>query len=116
VLVRRFSALSLTAVALLAMTGFVNSWFLVGSVENLFGLTYGRWLLAKIILFSIAVTIGAINLLRLKPRLLAGAPPWRKTEIAAAQLQLNVQMELALAMAIVIIVAILGILPPAVFH
>jgi putative copper export protein len=55
--VRRFSALSLGGVALLAATGFINSWFLVGSFSNLIEQTYGRWLLAKIILFCFAVAI-----------------------------------------------------------
>jgi copper resistance protein D len=114
VLVRRFSALSLAAVALLAVTGFVNSWVLVGSLSNLGGQIYGRWLIAKICLFCFAVVIGAVNLLRLKPRLLAGNPPPPEAEVVAAQLQFNVQMELTLGTGMVVIVAILGILPPAI--
>ena len=115
-LVRRFSALSLAAVTALATTGFLNAWFLVGSVENLFGEVYGRWLLIKIILFGITVVIGAINLLRLKPRLLAENLPPHEGEITASQLQHNVQMELILSTGIIFVVAILGILPPADFH
>jgi putative copper resistance protein D len=113
-LVRRFSAMSLIAVALLTATGLVNGWILVGSIANLFGQTYGRWLLAKIFLFGIAVTIGAVNLLRLKPRLLAENSPPQTAEAATAQLQSNVQMELILGTAIVLVVAVLGILPPAI--
>lgn len=113
VLVRRFSALSLTTAALLAVSGLVNSWFLVGSMHNLFATTYGRWLLAKIIFFCAAVTIGAVNLLRLKPRLLAGDASSRRPETTAAQLQSNVQIEFWLGALIVVIVAVLGILPPA---
>jgi len=115
-LVRRFSALSLAAVTALAVTGFVNAWFLVGSVENLFGEVYGRWLLTKIILFGITVVIGAINLLRLKPRLLADNLPPHNGEIAASRLQHNVQLELILSTGIIFVVAILGILPPADIH
>ena len=113
-LVRRFSALSLGSVALLATTGFVNSWFLVGSFSNLLEQHYGRWLLAKIILFCFAVTIGAVNLLRLKPLLLIEDSQAQNFETTVAQLQFNVRMELILGTAIIIIVAILGILPPAV--
>jgi copper resistance protein D len=112
-LVRRFSALSLGSVALLAVTGFVNSWFLVGSFSNLFEQNYGRWLLAKIILFCFAVAIGAVNLLRLKPRLLIENSQTKNPEATVAQLQFNVQTELFLGIAIVVVVAILGILPPA---
>jgi putative copper resistance protein D len=113
VLVRRFSALSLISVALLTVTGLVNGWYLVGSVENLFRETYGRWLLAKIIFFALAVAIGAVNLLRLKPRLVTGSTPTKSAEVTAAQLQFNVQTELILDLVIVVVVAVLGILPPA---
>ena len=71
------------------------------------------WLLAKIILFGVAVAIAAVNLLRLKPRLVTEITRVQNAEPTAARLQFNVHMELALGMAIVIIVAILGILPPA---
>lgn len=111
-LVRRFSALSLGSVALLAATGFINGWFLVGSFSNLLGESYGRWLLLKIILFCFTVVIGAVNLLRLKPRLEIKNPQMQNSEATVAQLQFNVRMELILGTAIVIIVAILGILPP----
>jgi putative copper resistance protein D len=112
-LVRRFSAISLAAVSLLTVTGLVNSWFLVGSVSNLFAEPYGRWLLAKIIFFSIALAIASMNLLRLKPRLLIESSQPEKANATVAQLQSNVQVELVLGLAIVIIVAVLGILPPA---
>jgi putative copper resistance protein D len=112
-LVHRFSALSLGSVAVLAATGFINSCFLAGSFSNLFAQIYGRWLLAKIILFCFAVAIGAVNLLRLKPRLMLEKSQVENPEAAAAQLQFNVHVELFLAIAVVIVVAILGILPPA---
>jgi putative copper resistance protein D len=112
-LVRRFSALSLVSVALLTATGLVNSWYLVGSLANLSGQIYGRWLLLKVVLFALSVGIGAINLLRLKPRLSADHPAGQKDE-AVARLQFNVQLELLLGAIIVIVVAILGILPPAI--
>jgi copper resistance protein D len=112
-LVRRFSLLSLISVALLAATGLVNSWFLVGSFANLFEQAYGRWLLLKIILFGFAVAIGAVNLLRLKPRLEIKGSQAQKTKATATRLQFNVKVELLLSVAIIIVVAILGILPPA---
>jgi copper transport protein len=96
-------------VALLALTGFVNAMFLVGSPTNLFHSIYGRWLLAKIILFMLITGFGAVNLLGLKPRLdgrEAAAP-------AARRLRSNVRVELFIAMIIITIVAIMGVLPPA---
>jgi copper resistance protein D len=113
-LVRRFSVSSLIAVSLLVITGYINSWFLVGSVSNLFSEPYGRWLLAKIIFFGIALAIAAINLLRLKPRLLVESAQPDMAAVTVAQLRRNVQIELLLGSAIIIIVAVLGILPPAV--
>jgi putative copper resistance protein D len=113
-LVRRFSAMSLAAVSLLAVTGFVNSWFLVGSFSNLVGQPYGRWLLVKIIFFCAALVIASVNLLRLKPRLLVEISRPEMAEATVAQLRMNVQLELFLGAVIIIVVAILGILPPAI--
>ena len=107
-LVRRFSAVSLAAVSVLVVTGWVNSWFLAGSFSNLLAHTYGRFLLLKIALFVLTVVLGAVNLLRLKPRLAL-----ENSEKAAAQMQLNVQAELFLGTAVIVVVAILGTLPPA---
>jgi putative copper export protein len=112
-LVRRFSAVSLASVALLSLTGLANSWFLVGSFANLFQQAYGRWLLLKIILFLAAVALGAINLLRLKPRLATETRETQKYESACRQLLVNVQAELFLGVIILVVVAVLGILPPA---
>lgn len=112
VYVRRFSAISLGSVALLAVTGLVNACSLVGSFRNLVGQPYGRWLLLKLVLFALAIAIGAINLLRLKPRLSNAPLPSTDYERTAAQLDLNVRLEIFLAAGVVVIVAILGILPP----
>lgn len=112
-LIRRFSALSLFSVSLLTATGLINSWFLVSSFSNLFNQTYGHWLMVKITFFCVAVAIGAVNLLRLKPSLSVESLQSQNAQMTAAQLQFNVQVELILGMTIVIVVAILGILPPA---
>lgn len=112
VLVRRFSATSLVSVALLAASGLGNSWFLVGSVSNLIGTTYGRILLGKVGLFCAMVAIGAFNLLYLKPRLSTGGADENK-ESAEARLRFNVLVEVAFASGVMIIVGILGLLPPA---
>jgi putative copper export protein len=112
-LVRRFSAISLGSVAALALTGIVNARYLVISPSNLINLPYGRWLLLKIILFCIALGFGAVNLLRLKPRLQAEGISIGRSDRTLQQLRSNVQYEIYLAMVIVIVVAVLGTLPPA---
>jgi copper resistance protein D len=78
-LVHRSSALSLGGVALLAATGRVNGWCLVGSCSSLWRQAYGRWLLLNIVLFGIVLGIGAVNLFRLQPRL-----AWQAPEAAGA--------------------------------
>jgi copper resistance protein D len=113
-LLGRFSATSLLSVILLSMTGFVNSWYLVGSWANLFQQPYGRWLILKVALFCSAVAIGAVNLLRLKPRLLKENPSPTEVAAGAASLEFNVWVEVALGVLIVLVVAILGLQPPAV--
>jgi putative copper resistance protein D len=114
VLVNRFSAISLATVSLLAITGAVNAWFLVGSFSNFVEHPYGRWLLAKLALFCAALAIAAMNLLRLKPRLIAEQGQPEKAKATVAQLQKNVQFELVLGSGIIAVVAVLGILPPAI--
>jgi putative copper export protein len=110
--VHRFSALSLACVSLLALTGIINACYLVGSFSNLFNQPYGRWLLLKIVLFCVAIAIGAVNLLRLRPQLTVEGIQSPSAQAAAARLQSNVQLELILGAIVVIVVAVLGILPP----
>lgn len=112
VLVSRFSSVSLATVLVLAITGTANAIYLVGSFSNLIGQPYGRWLLAKIIFFGVALAIASVNLLRLKPRLIAERFDPGKAGATAARLRRNVQFELALGSGIVAVVAVLGILPP----
>ncbi len=112
-LVSRFSAISIVAVLLLSISGTVNALYLVGTIPNLIEQPYGRWLLAKIIFFCFALAIAAVNLLRLRPRLIAEHLTSEKATASASQLQSNVQFELVLGSGIVAVVAVLGILPPA---
>jgi len=102
--VRRFSAVSLVTVALLAATGAINAWHLVGGWSALGTTGYGRLLLAKVALFALMVGIGARNLLALKPRLPEPA--------ARAALRGNVAAELVLGTVVIVIVAVLGMTPP----
>jgi len=103
---RRFSAMSLVTVGVLAASGLVNAFFLVGSFHALATTDYGRLLIVKVALFAMAVALGARNLLIHKPRL----------ETAPAALDAmarTVWIEVALGTLIVLAVAILGTLPPA---
>jgi len=74
----RFSILAVISVVTLFTAGLVNTWFLAGAVPALIGTGYGRLLLAKMAIFAVMVTIAAVNLLRMTPRL-AEASVGRRT-------------------------------------
>lgn len=112
--VSRFSLLAACSVAVLLAAGLVITWFLAGSLPALIGTHYGRLLLAKIALFFAMVFVGAINLLRLSPRLAVFPAPRRlaPAEAAIGHLRRNALIEAGLGLAVLSIVAILGTLPP----
>src|SRR5207302_451421 len=60
-LVGRFSALSLCCVIVLAVTGLINGWILIGAPANLWRSSYGRFLVLKVVAFLIMVALGALN-------------------------------------------------------
>ncbi len=112
--VRRFSAMSLTAVIFLGATGIVNAYFLVGSLWALFRTPYGQLLLIKIALFLLMIGFGAWNLLVLKPGLLrlAEVDPQRGSPKFVARLYRNVACETVLAAGVLLIVGLLGVTAP----
>jgi copper resistance protein D len=114
--VRRFSSLSLMVVGLLAGTGLLNSYFIVGSWGALFATDYGRWLLLKIGLFVLMLGLGALNLLVLKPRLSRAALVETQTREAVmtpmSSLIRSVACETFLAAGVVLVVGFLGATPP----
>ena len=112
--VRRFSLLSLTAVALLGATGLINAYFLVGSLQALFDSDYGKLLLLKIVLFVLMIGFGAQNLLVLKPGLmrLAEVESLGESPKLVAALFRNVMCETILAAGVLLVVGLLGVTPP----
>jgi len=115
VLVGRFSTMALGSVVLLGASGLVNAWCLVGTPSHLISTTYGWVLLAKVSLFCGMVVFGAVNLLRLKPRLARSAAAEGRDAIAR-RLFRNVIAEMILAAAVLAAVGILGLLPPPAEH
>jgi putative copper resistance protein D len=107
---RRFSVLAFVSVALLLFGGFVNTWFLAGTVPALIGTGYGRLLLAKITLFLATLVIAAVNLLRLSPRVAAAGRGAGARVLV--WMRRNALAEAALGLAVLAIVAALGTLPP----
>ena len=104
-----FSQMGYVAVALLALTGTVNSIMLAGSVEALVATAYGRLLGVKIALFAAMVALALGNRFRLMPRLAQPGP----VEAPLGALYRSVLAEQALGAAILAVVAVLGTWPPA---
>lgn len=59
--IRRHSRFALAAAPLVALTGIANSPLVLGAGRNLVATDYGNLLLAKALLFSVAIGIGAAN-------------------------------------------------------
>jgi putative copper resistance protein D len=112
--VRKFSASSLTAVASLALTGLVNTIFMVGSLPALLTSAYGQILVSKLVLFLGMIGFGAWNLFLLKPRLPVGLPivNFAQQKSTLHSLLRNVLWEIGLATVVVLIVGWLGTTPP----
>jgi putative copper resistance protein D len=112
---RRFSTLGVLAVAALLLTGVVNAFYLVGSVAALFGTTYGRLLMCKLLLFAFMLALAALNRLREMPQLPGRTPVLGDESMrkAVARLRRNATMEIAAGVAVVGIVSVLGITMPA---
>jgi putative copper resistance protein D len=105
-----FSHMGYVAVALVALTGTVNSLFLVGSCHALVATPYGRLLMLKVALFAAMVTLALVNRFRFLPRL---------GDTASATMPLralfrSVIAEQALSLAILGVVSVLGTWPPAI--
>jgi len=106
---QQFSRMGYVAVALVALTGIVNTAMLVGSVHGLIGTPYGRLLLMKISLFLLLVGLAAINRFVLVPRIARERKPMTGT----TALIWTIGIEQILGLAIIAVVSILGTWPPA---
>lgn len=108
---QRFSAIGVGVVAVLVVTGLLNSWFLIGPgrVGKIFTDPYGRLLLAKLLLFATMLGLAALNRFRHSPQLEhTGAPP----ATAFQPVLRSVAVETSLAIAVLFLVSWLGTLSP----
>jgi putative copper resistance protein D len=113
IVVRRFSALGVTAVATLIASGIVNTLFVIDRVELIWTTAYGRALLAKVILFAGMLILATFNRLALTPALAQSTEPSAHRRVTH-RLCVHSAIEIALGIAIILIVAWLGIMQPAV--
>jgi putative copper resistance protein D len=96
------------AVALIALTGVINSLLLVGSLDAMFGTPCGRLLAFKILVFLAMVVVASINRLRLAPRISHDSGALRA-------LGRTVAPEQSLGLAVPAIISVLGTWPPALY-
>jgi putative copper export protein len=112
-IVRRFSWLALGSVTVIVLTGLYQSWIQVGSFNTLFTTDYGSVLVIKLALFVGMVSLGALNLLSTRPRLLRAAQQ-NKDEAATKKALLRVGAESFLALLVFLLTGLLTVLPPGI--
>ena len=83
---RRHSRLALAAAPIVALTGIANSPLVLGDARGLVSSTYGNVLLAKVVLFSIAVAIGAVNFFLIRDRAFRRTVPLIAVELVVGAL------------------------------
>lgn len=110
----RFAIAGTVIVALLAGTGLISVWMLVGPdhVFDLLNNEYGQFLVAKLLLFAAMLGLAASNRFRLTPALARQIGSGVEPAAALAALRRSIFAEAALAAGIMAAVAWLGTLAP----
>lgn len=88
-LLRRHGGLALVAAPVVVLTGLANSPLVLGSGRDVVASDYGNLLLAKAVLLSVALGIGAVNHLALRGRGRAAVTALVATEVAVAALAVS---------------------------
>ncbi|MEO3415959.1 CopD family protein [Roseovarius sp. CAU 1744] len=83
----RFGQIATAVIPVLIAAGLALGWVLLGSWANLFTTTYGLALIAKLCVVALLLGLGALNKLRLVPRLVSEGAP------AAAHLSKSLALE-----------------------
>lgn len=110
---RRFSGVGSALVAVLVITGLINSWILVGAnnLEGLWTTPYGQLLSLKLVLFLGMLVLAAANRFRLTPAL-TRANALGASEGALLSLRRSISVESLLGFGVLFLVAWLGTLAP----
>lgn len=104
---RRFSHLSVVAVGVLALSGSLNSYALIGTFHGLWSSVYGRLVVCKGLLFATMVALGAMN------KGLIEQNPMEKPQATVSRLWRNVSVECAVAVAVLLATEALAMSTPA---
>jgi copper transport protein len=92
---RRHSRLAMVAAPVVALTGIANSPLVLGTARQLVGSDYGDLLLAKALLFSTAIGLGAANFFLVRAESLRRALPLLTAELGMGALAVLVAAGLA---------------------
>jgi copper transport protein len=108
----RFSKVALTAVIAIVASGSIAAYMHLPTLSSLWETSYGKALLAKIILLCLAIPLGALNMLRARPRLETETAESDVRQSGARLLVRQVGGEIGIISVIVVMAAILTSLPP----
>ncbi len=103
--VQRFSLLGVISVTALLASGIVNSWYQVGTLNNLVVTTYGQLVVIKIALFAAMLALASVNRFYLTPRLATAGTIGRLCRTSV--------LESVLGLAAIVVVGFLGAMAPA---
>ncbi len=109
-----FAGVGTASVAVLVLSGLVNSWFMVGPdhLTDLLVTPYGLLLTAKLLIFALMLVLAAANRFRLTPDLGNALDDPEDLRVAVGRLKRSLVMETLLALALLAVVAVMGTLAP----
>lgn len=110
----RFSTIGFGVVAVIVLSGILNSWFLIGPSRwrATFTTTYGIVLIVKLGLFGMMLVFAALNRYRLSPALNAAVNRERSTQLPLYAVRSSIFTETALALLVLGAVSLLGTMEP----
>ena len=109
-----FAGVGSATVAVLILTGLVNSWILIGPerVESLWTTPYGRLLAFKLLAFAAMLGLAAANRFRLTPAFGRSLGAVAGSDAERAALRRSIAAETALGLSVLLLVAWFGTLAP----
>lgn len=109
-----FSGVGTASVAVLVLSGLVNSWFLIGPdrLPGLFTTPYGLLLTGKLVLFAAMLILAVANRFHLTPDLGTALDDPADLRAAVGRLKRSLVLETLLALALLAVVAVMGTLAP----
>lgn len=109
-----FAGVGTASVAVLVLSGLVNTWFLVGPdrLSGLLTTPYGLLLTGKLVIFALMLVLAAANRFHLTPDLASALDDPEDLRVAVGRLKRSLVMETLLALALLAVVAVMGTLAP----